>query len=331
MREHNVFQTVHMSDAEYRRRNLNPLRIVWVYSLKASQADLGRHEPTNDAGLILRARAAAQGFRQREGIDFLETYSPCMRPTTLRSLEAAAVKNKWASGTGDVSAAFFMSDQQIVQYIVPLEGPTRAANGDYILYECHKTVPGQRDGSRNWYECLRKALLKLGYKQCIADPCLFKRGDHNTGEFTYLAAHVDDISGYADGKATLKASFEEIRKIFPFDYALRISKFMGINFTDLPDGGRAYDSTISSTTCWLITNVTSTKTLCCTPNRSRSASAPRSRQRTSSATRRHAPRWTPFHTHRPSAAWALSRSTRVPTSAKRSASFRAFSRPTLAK
>ena len=65
MREHNVFQTVHMSEAEYRRRKLNPLRIVWVYSLKASQADLGRHEPTNDAGLILRARAAAQGFRQR--------------------------------------------------------------------------------------------------------------------------------------------------------------------------------------------------------------------------------------------------------------------------
>ena len=101
--------------------------------------------------------------------------------------------------------------------MVPPEGPTRTANGDYIFWKCDKTIPGQRDGSKNWYECLRKELLKLGYTQCIVDPCLFKRGDHNTGAFTHMAVHVDDFAAYADTDNTFKASFEEIRAVFPFD------------------------------------------------------------------------------------------------------------------
>ena len=58
----------------------------WVFDLKRS-AD----------GTIQRykARLVAKSFRQREGIDFDEVYSPVSKYSTLRAVIATAAANDW--------------------------------------------------------------------------------------------------------------------------------------------------------------------------------------------------------------------------------------------
>jgi hypothetical protein len=69
----------------------------WVYKLKQK-----------DDGTIDRykARLVAKGFQQRDGIDYTETFSLVIKPTTVRLILALALEFKWPLKQLDVSNAF---------------------------------------------------------------------------------------------------------------------------------------------------------------------------------------------------------------------------------
>ncbi|WKA04890.1 hypothetical protein VitviT2T_022887 [Vitis vinifera] len=70
---------------------LNPTQNIvgckWIFRIKR-----------NPDGLVMRykTRLVAKGFHQRPGIDFLDTFSPVVKPTTIRILLHLAVTYGWA-------------------------------------------------------------------------------------------------------------------------------------------------------------------------------------------------------------------------------------------
>lgn len=68
-----------------------------------------------------KARLVAQGFTQKFGVDFKETFIPFAKMTTFRVLVSIVVNNEWSLSQMDVKNAFFHGDlEEEVFMVLPL-------------------------------------------------------------------------------------------------------------------------------------------------------------------------------------------------------------------
>ena len=134
---------------------------VWVWKAK-STAD----------GAIERfkARLCAQGFSQKFGVNYNSTFSPVVRGSTLRFQIADAVVRGMKLVQLDFKSAFLQSPIDGEVYLRPPRG-VPVPKGWVLKLE--KGMYGLKQASKLWYTLLNSTLLDLGFRQSVADPCLY--------------------------------------------------------------------------------------------------------------------------------------------------------------
>jgi Reverse transcriptase (RNA-dependent DNA polymerase) len=96
-------------------------------------------------------------------LDFTDTFSPVVKPTTIQIILSFAVTNNWSIRQLDVNNAFLHGELQETIY---MSQPPDFTDSNYPTHVCklHKALYGLRQSPRAWYHKLRDMLLQLGFK-----------------------------------------------------------------------------------------------------------------------------------------------------------------------
>ena len=157
MKRNNVWELV---DLPNNRKTIGP---KWIFKRKRNASVLVEK---------YKARLVAKGYTQREGIDFVETFSPVAKMNTVRTLISCAANLGWNLFQMDVKNAFLHGDlqEEIYMHIPPGFETDQTKNKVLRLY---RSLYGLKQSPRAWFDRFRQAILKKGYCQSNADHTLF--------------------------------------------------------------------------------------------------------------------------------------------------------------
>ncbi|KHN17953.1 Retrovirus-related Pol polyprotein from transposon TNT 1-94 [Glycine soja] len=203
-------------DLVSRSSDQNLVGCKWVFRIKR-----------NPDGSIDRykARLVAKGFHQRSGWDYTETFSPVVKPVTIRIVLTLAVRQGWPIRQLDVNNAFLQGTLKEEVFMIQPPGFVNKNFPDHVC-RLKKALYGLKQAPRAWYTELRIFLFSLGFVNSTADASLFI---YQKPEVTlYLLVYVDDIIMTGNSSAELSKLIATLAARFSLKDLGCLSYFLGV-------------------------------------------------------------------------------------------------------
>ncbi|OMO73140.1 Integrase, catalytic core [Corchorus capsularis] len=195
----------------------NVIGCKWIFKLKRnSDGSISRH----------KARLVAKGYNQRPGIDFQETFSPVVKPTTIRIILSIATQRQWQILQLDVNNAFLHGTLTETVYMKQPPSMIDSSNPNHVC-KLKKAIYGLKQALRAWYNELRAFLLSFGFRQSHSDSSLFifQRDE----VVTYFLVYVDDILLTGTSNSHLQEVVSALSNKFSLKDPAPLSYFLGID------------------------------------------------------------------------------------------------------
>ena len=160
---------------------VTPVGCKWVFKRKLE----------NDGSLgSYKARLVAQGFSQKAGEDFDETFSPVARFESIRTVLSMAIQRNLKLHQMDVTAAFLNGKLDEDIYMQQPPGFVVEGKEDYV-YKLNRSLYGLKQSPRCWNDSLDSFLKQLGFVASKSDSCIYTRVSN--GLLCIVAVYVDDF------------------------------------------------------------------------------------------------------------------------------------------
>ena len=172
-----------------------------------------------------KARLVAQGFCQKEGIDYDETFAPVAHLEALRILLAFAASKGFKLQQMDVKSAFLNGFIEEEVYVRQPPGFESAKFLDRV-FKLRKALYGLKQAPRAWYERLKSFLLKSGFVMGSVDKTLFllSRG----GDTLIVQIYVDDIIFGGSSHALVSSFAEQMSREYEMSLIGELQFFLGL-------------------------------------------------------------------------------------------------------
>jgi hypothetical protein len=175
----------------------------------------------------------AKGFSQIEGLDYTETFSPVIKPGSIRTVLSVALMKGWDIRQLDVKNAFLHGH---LSELVYMEQPPGFKDIDYPDYVCRlkKALYGLKQALRAWFDRFSGFLLTLRFYCSTVDPSMFVcRNKQGT---LILLLYVDDMLVTGDNTAMLHHFISLLSSEFAMKDLGFIHYFLGIELTRTNNG-----------------------------------------------------------------------------------------------
>jgi hypothetical protein len=196
--------------------NCHPIGTKWVWKNKEGEN-----------GMVVRnkSRLVAQGYSQKEGIDYEETFAPMARLEAIQILLAFAVAKGFKLYLMDVKSAFLNG---VIEEEVYVKQPPGLESEKYPhrVYRLKRALYGLKHAPRAWYGRLRGFLLSRGFVMGTVDKTLFLLKHGN--DLLVVQIYVDDIV-FCGSSHNLVAKFaDEMSREFEMSMMGELQYFLGL-------------------------------------------------------------------------------------------------------
>uniref|UniRef100_A0A2N9HHN1 Reverse transcriptase Ty1/copia-type domain-containing protein n=1 Tax=Fagus sylvatica TaxID=28930 RepID=A0A2N9HHN1_FAGSY len=180
-----------------------------------------------------KARLVAKGFHQQPGIDYGETFSPVIKPVTIRTVLSLAVASNWDIRQLDVTNAFLHG---VISEDVYMTQPPGFVHASYPNHVCHlhKALYGLKQAPRAWFSRLSNRLLQLGFHGCKSDTSLFIY--RTKADTIFFLIYVDDIIVTGPNSSSINSLISQLQQDFAVKDLGPLNFFLGVEAIQADQG-----------------------------------------------------------------------------------------------
>jgi hypothetical protein len=197
-------------------KHCNPIGCKWVFRVK------GKADGSIDR---FKARLVVKGFNQRPGLDYKDTFSPVVKPATIRTVLTIAVTQGWLLRQLDVNNAFLHGTLTEAVYTVQPPGFKDDTKPTHVC-RLNKAIYGLKQAPRAWYSALKRAIMEFGFENSKADSSLFI---YKTKFVTcYFLVYVDDLIIIGNDPSFVSSIIDQLGNQFSLKDMGQLHFFLGM-------------------------------------------------------------------------------------------------------
>ncbi|GAU23387.1 hypothetical protein TSUD_334350 [Trifolium subterraneum] len=206
-----------------RPSNANVIQSLWIF----------RHKKKSDGSFErYKARLVGNGANQQTGVDCGDTFSPVVKPATIRTVLSVAL-SKSCLHQLDVKNAFLHGNLAETVY---MHQPPGFRNPQFPDHVCllKKSLYGLKQAPRAWYQRFTDYVATMGFSHSVSDHSLFIY--HHGNDIAYILLYVDDIILTASSDILRSSIMAQLS----FEFAMKdlgpLSYFLGVSVTRHSEG-----------------------------------------------------------------------------------------------
>ncbi|XP_012845859.1 PREDICTED: uncharacterized protein LOC105965858 [Erythranthe guttata] len=187
-----------------------------------------------------KARWVVRGFHQQAGIDFDETFSPVVKPATVRTVLSIALSRSWPIHQLDVKNAFLHGNLSETVYCEQPPGFVDPSRSTHVC-RLNKALYGLKQAPSAWFKHFASHITTLGFRECKSNTSLFvycrnSSRDCSNSSCNYLLLYVDDIVLTASTPELLRSIIASLNQEFAMKDLGDLHYFLGISVTRSSNG-----------------------------------------------------------------------------------------------